>query len=140
VEAPIRGVQVDEDVGIPLIEHHERCLCLRRLCLDVVAIEVVALTVRTLCVRPLADHLGSILGTALAVLREESLVAVSVVDGHGDQHDRIEHVGARREGEVAQQRLQRLLSLYFTRVNVALHVHDQLAARARLCRGAHERA
>ena len=133
--AAIRRVEVDEDIGVPPVEHGERRARFGRIRLDVVAIQVESLRVRSL-----AHQLGPVLRTTLPLLRADALVAVRVVDRDGDQHDGIENGRLCGECEIPQQRLERFLSLDFPRVDVALHVDDRLAGLSRLGRRAHERS
>ena len=82
VKAPIGGMEIDEDVRIPGVEHHQRCARLRRFRLHVVAIEI-----EVLAICPHADQLGPVLLGTVHGLRRKSLVAIRVVNGHRDQND-----------------------------------------------------
>ena len=127
--AAIRRVEINEDVRIPRAEHCQRGNRLRRFSLYVIAIEVESLRVGT---RP--DEYGSVLLGAIALLRCEPLVAISIVNRHGNEDDRIEHIRVIIEQQVTKHGLQRLLSLDLAGVDVRLHIHDRPPQSLRLDR------
>ena len=127
--AAIRRVEINEDVRIPRAEHCQRGNRLRRFSLYVIAIEVESLRVGT---RP--DEYGSVLLGAIALLRGEPLVAVSIVNRHGNEDDRIEHIRVIVEQQVTKHGLQCLLSLDLSGVDVRLHIHDRPPQSLRLDR------
>ena len=118
--AAVGRVQVHEHVGVPRIEHGKRRARFGRVGLHVVAVQV-----ESRRVRPGADHFRSVLRAPVAGLRRQPLVAVGVVVGQRDQHDGVEHVGARFEQQVTDQGLEGFLPFHFARVDVALHEHDR---------------
>ena len=128
-------MQINEDVGIPLVEHREGCASLRRFGLDVVAIEI-----QSLCIRANAYHLRTVLRSPIYLLPRELLIAVSIVDRNRDQNHRVQCVRCPRGGEIAQQREQGFLTFYFARVNVALDVDDRATKLRRLLRSGDARA
>jgi hypothetical protein len=134
VQTAVGRVQIDEHVRVPFAKSGERRARFVRLRLHVIAVQVEPFGVGTL-----PDELRPVLLRALAFLGTDSLVAVGVVDGDGDEHEVVEHVLVGREREIAHQRQDRLFAFDLTRVDVRLHVHDGAAERAGFRRRAHER-
>ena len=127
--AAIRRVEINEDVRIPSAEHCQRGNRLRRFSFDVIAVEVESLRVGT---RP--DEYWSVLLGAIALLRGEPLVAISIVNRHGNEDDRIEYIRVIVEQQVTKHGLQCLLSLDLSGVDVRLHIHNRPPQSLRLDR------
>lgn len=124
--APVGGMQVDEDVGIPRRQQRVRRPGLRGLELHVVAVEV-----EPLAVQARADHRGTVLAGPVALAGAELLVAVDVVDRHHEHDHAVEQAAERPDRQVAQQHLRGLFALHLAAVDVALDVDDGLAAARR---------
>jgi hypothetical protein len=126
--AAVGGVKIHEDIGIPGVEHREGRSSLRCLRFYVITIEI-----QVLRVCPGTDQRRAVLVRAVARLVREALVPVGVVDGNRNEDYGIERVWLWRKSEITYQRQQRILSLHFPAVDVALNVDDRTLQLSCLC-------
>ena len=122
VQRAVRRVQIQRNVRVVIVHQLDDRPAFGGIELHVIAIEVEALRVRPLT---LTAHRAVL---RPAVVQREPFIAVGVVDRSHEQHHGLQPVSVLAQSQFAEEDLGVLLSLDFSRVDVALNVDPQLAS------------